>query len=258
MLNDGPRGMRMITILSGMALFAEHGIEPNGTAYKISDVVRRDLVTEVTDPDQLTAMWADYTQDEIQWDRDNMTGDNVRLVLERWGWESRLRTGEELFERWCEGEPVSVMVPPVSEDAPEPPIRGGRRMLTVPVTEMYYASFDRGDGDEEGWVMHVEYPDVGPQACVLTEGMRVVQARVVVPQVSVKIENTYACGRQSEAVVLMPAPTAEDDMDEWWHEVPSGDGHSCGATEHAMYECTIIDAPHGFSHLIGINYTTEG
>lgn len=71
--------------------------------------------------------------------------------------------------------------------------------------------------------------------------------------VTLKIENTYVCGRESEFEKTAPAPTTigpadeygQLDLGDWWDEHVhdlTGDGHPCGASEDAMYEATIIAA----------------
>lgn len=71
------------------------------------------------------------------------------------------------------------------------------------------------------------------------------------------IENTYACGRQSSAVIDLVEPLWLDEN--WWQEVAhplTGDGHPCGSSEHAMYTVTIADADH--TEWVGVQYTWEG
>lgn len=77
--------------------------------------------------------------------------------------------------------------------------------------------------------------------------------------VVVRIDNSYACGRQSDEVHHVPAPALspsgdeEDDLDEWWEEYVqphTGDGHPCGEHEHALYKATITIAP-GRPELVG-------
>jgi hypothetical protein len=76
--------------------------------------------------------------------------------------------------------------------------------------------------------------------------------------VVVHVENTYTCGRQSEAWEIVPVPDVDEDMDAWWAEkVPTGDGHPCGAHEHALYECKIVVAPDR-PELVGLSYGSEG
>ena len=62
--------------------------------------------------------------------------------------------------------------------------------------------------------------------------------------VTVRIENTYVCGRTSSNVIEVTAPPIVDDA--WWDDhvlEHTGDGHPCGATEDATYDARIIDAP---------------
>lgn len=61
----------------------------------------------------------------------------------------------------------------------------------------------------------------------------------------VQIENTYACGRTSEAVIAVRGPVPGEPLDEWWDGIVSphtGDGHDCGSSEHALYVATIVAA----------------
>lgn len=74
--------------------------------------------------------------------------------------------------------------------------------------------------------------------------------------VTILVENTYACGRESSTTVTLPAPA--ELTDDWWQEnvhQHSGDGHPCGAREHAMYEATITASTRpelvGTTHLLG-------
>lgn len=69
--------------------------------------------------------------------------------------------------------------------------------------------------------------------------------------VMVKIENHYECGRNSESIVLVPAPAGE--VGDWWQEVVwdlTGDGHECGEADDALYEASIVAAP-GREDLVG-------
>lgn len=64
----------------------------------------------------------------------------------------------------------------------------------------------------------------------------------------VKIHNEYECGRASNRTVHVRNPLPGERTSDWWDEVvnpETGDGHSCGSSEHAYYEATIevIDDP---------------
>jgi hypothetical protein len=80
--------------------------------------------------------------------------------------------------------------------------------------------------------------------------------------VTVRIGNTYVCGRSSGGEHQVPAPAlnvSEEDLDDWWqeHVEPlTGDGHPCAADEHSLYEATII-ASHGRPELIGQTWAAE-
>lgn len=72
--------------------------------------------------------------------------------------------------------------------------------------------------------------------------------------VTVRIENAYACGRESWHTVEVEAPAITDSVEEWWEDVVyphTGDGHPCGASEDANYEATIIDTTPDAAGLIG-------
>lgn len=85
--------------------------------------------------------------------------------------------------------------------------------------------------------------------------------------VTVLIENTYSCGRESWAVWNVSAPPVlvgdaderEQLLRDWFtdevHDL-TGDGHPCGSREHALYEATITagDRP----ELVGQTYSWEG
>jgi hypothetical protein len=80
----------------------------------------------------------------------------------------------------------------------------------------------------------------------------------VIHTVLVRIENTYACGRESASTEPAPAPGA--DVESWWNDVIgplAGDGHPCGSREHALYEARIVQAP-GRPELVGQTYSWEG
>jgi len=81
--------------------------------------------------------------------------------------------------------------------------------------------------------------------------------------VTVKIENLYACGRQSTAEVEVPAPPSDTDLLDWFadevHDL-TGDGHPCGAYEHAIYDVRIVATsdPERADALIGESFSWEG
>lgn len=63
--------------------------------------------------------------------------------------------------------------------------------------------------------------------------------------VKVCIDNTYACGRESTSEHDVRGPLQGESLGTWWDEVVhelTGDGHPCGASEHALYEATVIEA----------------
>lgn len=76
--------------------------------------------------------------------------------------------------------------------------------------------------------------------------------------IEVLISNTYECGRTSSNRVDVRPPDGE--LDDWWDEVVhplTGDGHPCGASEHALYEALVVAAP-GRPDLVGATQTWEG
>jgi hypothetical protein len=78
--------------------------------------------------------------------------------------------------------------------------------------------------------------------------------------VTVLIENTYTCGRESADAVTVPAPAVGQDVDAWWDEHlhgRTGDGHPCGSREHALYEVRIAAAV-GQPDLVGEWTSWEG
>jgi len=90
---------------------------------------------------------------------------------------------------------------------------------------------------------------------------------------TVRIENTYACGRESWDIAQVadpPAAALDDDardeygihpLDRWYTDVVhdhTGDGHPCGSSEHAVYEATIVEAPPELAALIGRTVGSEG
>ncbi|OLT09679.1 hypothetical protein BJF78_30100 [Pseudonocardia sp. CNS-139] len=78
--------------------------------------------------------------------------------------------------------------------------------------------------------------------------------------VTVQIDNTYACGHSSTAQAQVAAPTPDQDLDVWWNETVqphTGDGHACGASENALYEARVVEAP-GRPELVGLSTDWEG
>lgn len=77
--------------------------------------------------------------------------------------------------------------------------------------------------------------------------------------VTVLIENTYTCGRESSATVTLAAPAPGRDLEVFWDVVHerTGDGHPCGSSEHALYEVRITEAP-GRPELVGEWMSWEG
>lgn len=79
--------------------------------------------------------------------------------------------------------------------------------------------------------------------------------------VTVLVENTYTCGRESSSVHQVALPPLDQDLDEWWndsvHEL-TGDGHPCGASEHALYTATITSEPCYSDGLLGASFEWEG
>lgn len=79
--------------------------------------------------------------------------------------------------------------------------------------------------------------------------------------ITVLVENTYTCGRESEFVVELPQPSAhdEDAVEQWWEECAfdatgdahlTADGQPCAEREDALYEVTVLTAP-SFPELVG-------
>jgi hypothetical protein len=64
--------------------------------------------------------------------------------------------------------------------------------------------------------------------------------------VIVLIENAYECGRTSASRYSVQAPAVGSDLEAWFeteiHDF-TGDGHPCGASENAIYDTRIVDAP---------------
>lgn len=60
----------------------------------------------------------------------------------------------------------------------------------------------------------------------------------------IRLDNTYACGRESSTVVEVDEPAWL--VEEWWDDVVApltGDGHEpCASREHALYEATVVAA----------------
>jgi hypothetical protein len=77
---------------------------------------------------------------------------------------------------------------------------------------------------------------------------------------TVRVANSYVCGRQSGGLAWVSLPDHGEDADEWYHELLhdlTGDGHPCGEREHALYEVTVIAAP-GRPDLVGATFGSEG
>ena len=63
----------------------------------------------------------------------------------------------------------------------------------------------------------------------------------------------------STQVIAPPAGTGQD-LDKWWaeHVFPhTGDGHRCGASEHARHDARVVDAPDR-PDLVGATTNWEG
>jgi hypothetical protein len=78
--------------------------------------------------------------------------------------------------------------------------------------------------------------------------------------VTVEVSNTYACGRESTRITRVRGPVPGEGLDDWWQDVVhplTGDGHPCGASEHALYEATVVRADDP-ELLPGDTYTWEG
>lgn len=63
-------------------------------------------------------------------------------------------------------------------------------------------------------------------------------------EVTVEIENSYECGRESKSTVVLELPEGVD-MDEWFEDTVqehTGDGHPCGERENAIYAAKIVAA----------------
>jgi hypothetical protein len=61
--------------------------------------------------------------------------------------------------------------------------------------------------------------------------------------VTVRIANSYACGRVSTSEHEVRGPAEGESVDQWWEVVVfplTGDGHPCGADEYADYEATVV------------------
>lgn len=78
--------------------------------------------------------------------------------------------------------------------------------------------------------------------------------------VTVRLNCTYRCGHCSSREVRVVPPDPGEAVDEWWDRVvlpETGDGHSCGSTEHALYEAVVVAAP-GRGALRGAAASWEG
>lgn len=65
-------------------------------------------------------------------------------------------------------------------------------------------------------------------------------------RVAVRVENTYECGRESEAVRYCRPPRPGESLGDWVEDAVQdlgGDGHPCGSRENAIYEFTVLEAP---------------
>lgn len=132
------------------------------------------------------------------------------------------------------------------------------------------------DRDETVQIHAVELPaEVGDDAEGITswldsEGWSDGGDPRTVHVVTVKVENTYQCGRESESVHELPAPPSNagpwtpgelptdvpgpaDVLADWFDAVArevTGDGHACGQSEDALHTVTIVAAP-GRPELVG-------
>lgn len=103
------------------------------------------------------------------------------------------------------------------------------------------------------------HTDAAAHACDLLADLDE-QRRQLTLAVTVLIENSYACGRESTREVQVPPPAPGQDLQEWFDErvnEHTGDGHPCGASEHALYEARIIAAPDR-PELVGEHTSWEG
>jgi hypothetical protein len=80
--------------------------------------------------------------------------------------------------------------------------------------------------------------------------------------VTVRMTNTYACGRKTsgEHTVIGLPDAGDGGLDEWWETNAlylTGDGHPCGSSERALYEAEVIEAP-GRPELVGATWSAEG
>lgn len=72
--------------------------------------------------------------------------------------------------------------------------------------------------------------------------------------VAVEITNTYECGRESVARVVVQQPTNQVELADWWNDVVwdfTGDGHPCGSSEGSVYTARVLNAPTGWEWLVG-------
>lgn len=64
--------------------------------------------------------------------------------------------------------------------------------------------------------------------------------------VTVRLTDTYRCGRSASREVHLAPPLPDEPLSGWWDRVvlpETGDGHPCGASEHALYEAEVVAAP---------------
>jgi len=74
--------------------------------------------------------------------------------------------------------------------------------------------------------------------------------------VTVRVENAYSDGHESQREVVVPAPG--DDIELWWEEIVfphTGDGHGIDSSLGSHYEATIIatNDPDLDQHLVGLS-----
>lgn len=78
--------------------------------------------------------------------------------------------------------------------------------------------------------------------------------------ITVRVESTYSCGHASEHAAVIRAPHVGESAEGWFDDVvqpETGDGHSCGPSEHAHYEALVTVAPRR-PDLLGQSRTWEG
>jgi len=112
-----------------------------------------------------------------------------------------------------------------------------------------------GQGPIPTWVT-VYHPAVFRERDYRVEEIERCADRVVV-----LISNSYTCGRVSTRRVALVAPPRGVPVDAWLDgdEVHglTGDGHSCGSSEHALYEVEVVEAPTR-PDLVGATTSSEG